>query len=65
MISNPHPHGDYLQAFAAAGLVARRLIEPTLTPAQARARSKAGYADAFEEALAGMPAVSVWQAERR
>lgn len=44
--------------------MARRLIEPALTLAQARARTKAEYADAFEDALTGMPAVSVWEAER-
>lgn len=61
---HPHLHGDYLAAFSAAGLVARRLIEPALTRDQARARAKAGHADAFEEALTGVPAVIVWEAER-
>gem|GEM_PF-3631377 len=44
--------------------MARRLIEPALTPEQARARAKTGHADAFEEALTGVPAVIVWEAER-
>jgi SAM-dependent methyltransferase len=62
---HPHLHGDYLDAFEAAGLVARRLIEPELTAEQARARAKGDYVDAFEDALTGIPAVSVWEAERR
>ena len=60
----PHQPGAYLTAFAAAGLVARRLIEPALTRAQARARAKGAHADAFEDALTGIPAVIVWEAER-
>lgn len=59
-----HMPSDYLEAFAEAGLVARRCLEPALTPAQARARARHGNADAFEEALTGMPAVIVWEAER-
>jgi len=61
---HPHMPGDYLAAFAAAGLVARRCEEPCLTRAQARARAKYGNEDAFEDALTGMPAVIVWEAER-
>jgi SAM-dependent methyltransferase len=61
---HPHLHGAYLSAFVAAGLVARRLVEPALTREQARAHAKNGYADAFEDALAGVPAVIVWDAER-
>ena len=60
-----HRHGEYLSAFASAGLVARQCIEPALTREEARARAKAGYADAFEDALTGLPAVIVWEAERR
>jgi SAM-dependent methyltransferase len=59
-----HMPGAYLGAFAAAGLVARRCLEPTLTSEQARARAKAGHADAFEDALTGVPAVIVWEADR-
>jgi SAM-dependent methyltransferase len=55
---------DYLEAFAAAGLLARRCFEPALTREQARARAKDGQADAFEDALTGVPAVIVWEAER-
>lgn len=60
-----HMHADYLEAFSAAGLTVRRLIEPRLTRAQARARAKGPHADAFEQALTGVPAVIVWEAERR
>jgi len=59
-----HLHSDYMTALTDAGLVARRLIEPRLTREQARARAKAGRADAFERALTGVPAVLVWEAER-
>jgi SAM-dependent methyltransferase len=62
---HPHLPGDYVAAFAAAGLVPRRCVEPALTRDQARARAKAGHADAFEDALTGLPAVIVWEAERR
>ena len=59
-----HLAGHYLESFAAAGLVARRCFEPGLTREQARARAKDGQADAFEDALTGVPAVIVWEAER-
>jgi SAM-dependent methyltransferase len=61
---HPHLHGAYLAAFSAAGLTARRLIEPALSREDARARSRTGHPDAFEDALAGVPAVIVWEAER-
>jgi SAM-dependent methyltransferase len=61
---HPHLHGAYLAAFAAAGLTARRLIEPALTREDARARSTTGHLDAFEDALTGVPAVIVWEPER-
>ena len=59
-----HLHGDYVEALTAAGLVVRRLLEPGLTRRQARARAKGDHAEAFEEALTGVPAVIVWEAER-
>jgi ubiquinone/menaquinone biosynthesis C-methylase UbiE len=59
-----HRHSEYVTAFASAGLRVRRLVEPGLTRAQARARAKAGHGDAFEDALAGVPAVIVWEVER-
>jgi SAM-dependent methyltransferase len=61
----PHLHGDYVAAFDAAGLVVRRLIEPRLGSEQAKARAKKHRADAFEDALTGVPAVIVWEVERR
>lgn len=44
--------------------MARRLIEPALTRKQARAHARIGYGEAFEDALTGVPAVIVWEAER-
>jgi SAM-dependent methyltransferase len=61
----PHLHGDYIAAFDAAGLVVRRCIEPQLSEAQAQARAKKHRVGAFEDALTGVPAVIVWEAERR
>ena len=60
----PHLHGDYLEAFAAAGLVPTRLIEPRIDRDGARSRAKADRQVAFEQALTGLPAVIVWEAER-
>jgi len=60
----PHLHGEYVDAFGAAGLVVRRLIEPGLTPAQARERAKGRHEEAFAQALTGLPAVIVWEAEK-
>lgn len=60
-----HLHGDYVAAFGAAGLTVRRCIEPPLSREQARARAKKHRTDAFEEALTGVPAVIVWEVERR
>lgn len=60
----PHRHGDYVEAFAAAGLVVRRCVEPGLDREAATARAKGGRAEAFAEALTGVPAVIVWEAER-
>jgi hypothetical protein len=60
----PHLHGDYIAAFGEAGLTVRRCIEPLLTAEQAKERSKRHRTDAFEDALTGIPAVIVWEAER-
>lgn len=60
----PHLHAEYIDAFGAAGMVVRRLIEPTLTHAQARERAKGQQEEAFEEALTGLPAVIVWEVEK-
>jgi SAM-dependent methyltransferase len=61
---HPHRHGDYVAAFRDAGLAVRRCIEPALSREQARARARKHRIDAFEEALTGVPAVIVWEAER-
>jgi SAM-dependent methyltransferase len=61
----PHLHGDYIAAFDAAGLIVRRCIEPRLSGEQAKARAKKHRIDAFEDALTGVPAVIVWEAERQ
>ena len=60
----PHLHAEYVDAFGAAGLVVRRLIEPGLTAAQARERAKGHHEEAFVQALTGLPAVIVWEAEK-
>ncbi len=60
----PHLLSEYMQAFGAAGHVVRRLIEPGLTAAQARERAKGRHEDAFAQALTGLPAVIVWEAEK-
>ena len=61
----PHLHGDYIAAFGAAGLAVRRCIEPRLSAEQAKARAKKHRVDAFEDALTDVPAVIVWEVERR
>jgi len=61
----PHLHSDYIAAFADAGFVVRRCIEPQLSAEQANARAKKYQVDAFEDALTGVPAVIVWEVERR
>lgn len=61
---HPHMHGAYVKAFTAAGLTVRRCVEPVLDAEGARARAKAGQARAFQEALTGVPAVLIWEAER-
>jgi hypothetical protein len=60
----PHLHSDYIAAFNDAGLSVRRCLEPALGPEEARARAKGEQADAFEDAVTGVPAVIVWEAER-
>lgn len=60
----PHLHGDYIAAFRAAGLSVRSCIEPLLGRHEAKARAKKHRTDAFEDALTGVPAVIVWEAER-
>lgn len=61
----PHLHSDYIAAFRRAGFVVRQCIEPLLTSEQARKRAKKHRTDAFEDALTGVPAVVIWEVERR
>jgi ubiquinone/menaquinone biosynthesis C-methylase UbiE len=61
---HPHLHAEYVSAFTAAGLVVRQCVEPTISPGDARARAKGSHADAFEQALTGLPGVIVWEVER-
>jgi len=61
----PHLHDDYIRAFTEAGFDVRRCIEPRLSAEQAKARAKKHRVDAFEDALTDVPAVIVWEAERR
>lgn len=60
----PHLHSDYITAFSDAGLVVRRCIEPVLSAEEARSRAKGHRPGAFQDAVAGVPAVIVWEAER-
>lgn len=60
---HPHLAADYVEAFAGAGLAVRRLLEPRLDAAQARAQAPPGHDDLFELALTGLPAAIVWEAE--
>ena len=65
--SHCHLHADYLAAFAAAGLVVRRCLEP-LTDELGVALLSGGMLhlapEAFADAFVGMPAALVWQLER-
>jgi SAM-dependent methyltransferase len=65
----PHLPSEYLEAFAEAGMVARRCYEPRFTPQHAVWRPDASdeenpFADALTRAIAGQPGVMIWQAER-
>lgn len=55
---------DLPEAGVDAGLTVRRCIEPALSAEDARARAKGQRTDAFEDAVTGVPAVIVWEAER-
>ena len=64
---HPHTHSEYLAAFDAAGLALRGCDEPVMTAAQApsKRRAYAAVPDATVQAYAGLPAVLVWDVERR
>ena len=62
-----HLHGEYLDAFAAAGLEVVRCVEPRYGPAEAGMQAMAAHfiPEATQGAFAGMPGALVWQLERR
>lgn len=61
-----HLHGDYLRAFAAAGLEVRGCFEPRWEPRTAAMVGKAArrVPEALEDALVGLPCVLVWDLVR-
>jgi ubiquinone/menaquinone biosynthesis C-methylase UbiE len=65
-----HLAGEYVDAFARAGLVARACHEPRLTEAHAVWNPEADpndenpFAGALIDAIAGQPGVTLWVAER-
>jgi SAM-dependent methyltransferase len=62
-----HTHADYFAAFDAAGLDVRRCIEPPLTAAEVAEKRRAfrHVPDAAFAAYLGLPAVLVWDTQRR
>jgi SAM-dependent methyltransferase len=62
-----HTHADYLAAFSSAGLHVRGCIEPKLSAAEVAAKRRAfrHLPDATTAAYVGLPAVLVWDTERR
>jgi|RhiMetdeSRZDD1v2_1073273.scaffolds.fasta_scaffold119208_3 ubiquinone/menaquinone biosynthesis C-methylase UbiE len=65
--SYAHLHGEYLDAFAAAGLGVVRCVEPLLRADDVAVMSGGlmGVApDAFRDALVGLPAALVWELVR-
>lgn len=64
---HPHLHGDYLAAFTKAGLDQKACVEPQITERQLVAKRRAfrHVPKATAEAYLGLPAVLVWDTERR
>jgi len=62
-----HLHGEYLDAFAAAGLEVVRCVEPRFGPAEAGMQGMAAQfiPEATQAAFAGLPGALVWQLRRR
>jgi ubiquinone/menaquinone biosynthesis C-methylase UbiE len=60
--SHRHSHGDYLDAFAAAGLAVRRCIEVPFGPEEVAMQQPAVtlFREATEAAFLGLPAVLIW-----
>ncbi len=61
-----HTHAEYVRAFASAGLIVDRYVEPAIhasaADAYARALGVRGYAAVIREALVGLPALQIWRA---
>ncbi len=64
---HPHLHADYLSAFAKAGLDLRACVEPQIAEPEVTAKRRAfrHIPEATAEAYLGLPAVLVWDAEKR
>jgi ubiquinone/menaquinone biosynthesis C-methylase UbiE len=62
-----HLYGEYLDAFAAAGLDVIRCVEPRYAPEEAEMQglSSRFIPDAARAAFVGVPAALIWQLERR
>ncbi len=64
---HPHTHADYLAAFDGAGLEVRHCVEPALSASEVIAKRRAfrHVPDATSAAYVGLPAVLVWDVQRR
>jgi ubiquinone/menaquinone biosynthesis C-methylase UbiE len=62
-----HLHGEYLDAFAEAGLDVVRCVEPRFGPDEAAMQGMAAQfiPEATRAAFVGLPAAMIWQLERR
>jgi ubiquinone/menaquinone biosynthesis C-methylase UbiE len=62
-----HLHGEYLDAFAAAGLDVVRCLEPRFGPAEAEMQGMAAQfiPEATRAAFVGLPGALVWHVRRR
>lgn len=61
-----HLHGEYLDAFASAGLDVVRCVEPRLGPEEAAAQGMAArfIPEATEAAFVGLPGALIWELAR-
>jgi hypothetical protein len=62
-----HLHGEYLDAFGAAGLEVVHCVEPRFGPDEAGMQGMAAQfiPEATQAAFAGLPGALVWQLRRR
>ena len=62
----PHLHGDYLEAFAAAGLQVAACLEPRFGPQEVQMQQPAAafIPQATEAAYLGLPAALIWDLKR-